>query len=515
MKYTLNEKITSLDYVEREINRSCMSPVNIKVFDYETGKFIRKEVPCGKCLNCRYQHQAQWVKRMQYESMPNINKYVYFITLTYSPDFLAINKNYREETFAIKKNNKWIPLLLCRKHLSLFNQRLHKKKKTDYTYFGTGEYGSEGSRPHFHMILWSNTPFTEKDIEDAWTLRGTLIGRIQFDNLVENGTLHDLRSDSPESLNGHESNHISKYVNKYVCKLDESPLESMKTERLIRLAYRRAYVKTKKYDRPLNRDCTHLNKSENKHLNEFIQTYGNELDNEYTATTSRKQTYYTYPTVEEFFNQFLPYTTCSKGAAIGSRYIEDYVSGTEDLLKKDIYNTEGKKLSIPQSFKREIITSLAPILPVDPITNNTSLSNLNGVSNLLSDIRANINGSYTSGRRFDYKNHWLFTDRKIIYHLTSNGDVHLYNYRNGEFRETIGIDDFENRLNLIEYFNFRRTYSKEVNEYTQSKIDFFNEQVELAGLKKDFVNYRKELLKNKVLQFKKADNIYKFKHKQF
>lgn len=507
---------TSLDYVKSEIEHECLSPVRTKLYNYETGKYEWREVPCGKCLNCRYKNQQKWVKRMQQESDPEINKYVYFVTLTYSPDFLAKNKTYRDETYAIKVKKKWLPLLLCRKHLSLYFQRLRKSKPgIEFTYYACGEYGEDMSRPHFHFILWSNTPFTEKDFSTAWTLRGTQIGRIQVDDLVQNGTLSDLRSDSPMA-EGVSSSHISKYVAKYVNKLNHSPLESMATEKYIRKVYRQRYIKTHTYDRPLNRDLTHISKTENKYINKFIEQYGKEeLNEEYCIFNKEKAQVYRYSTVEKFFEQFLPYTTCSKANAIGERYIQKYVTSKEDLLKRNIYNNVGQKLTIPQNTKRKLIRKEFPILPINPLTNNTSETDLIGVSDLLQDIHSYILGSYTQNRRFDYKNNWLFTDRTYIYNLKSTGECDIFDYKSSEYRETITIDEFETLLKLEEYLSFKRTYSKEINEYIETKIDYFNQQVQLAGLQRDFTNFKKQVIKNKMSDFFKKNAEYKFKHKQF
>lgn len=114
-----------------------------------------------------------WFLRLKNEEKRS--KSVWFITLTYDDDHL---------THGLMRDT------LVKMDLMKFNKRLRKalygskSKGTYYKYYAVGEYGTEGQRPHYHILLFLGA-MTQKTISDmvekAWSLRGISIGRNQVE----------------------------------------------------------------------------------------------------------------------------------------------------------------------------------------------------------------------------------------------------------------------------------------------------------------------------------------------
>ena len=93
------------------------------------------KVPCRKCIGCRLDYSLQWSTRMLCES--KTHKTSSFITLTYNDSHLPLNKT------------------LIKRHLQLFFKRLRKAyPNQNIRYYGVGEYGDEGQRPHYHACVF-------------------------------------------------------------------------------------------------------------------------------------------------------------------------------------------------------------------------------------------------------------------------------------------------------------------------------------------------------------------------
>lgn len=124
----------------------CYHPLFV-IKPYDGGKLIFNnrdadgvplKIPCGQCIGCRIDRARQWALRCVHESM--YHDHNSFLTLTYSPETLR----YTEETF--------LPTLVLR-DCQLFLKRL-RKRLGKFRYFLAGEYGSEFSRPHYHLLLF-------------------------------------------------------------------------------------------------------------------------------------------------------------------------------------------------------------------------------------------------------------------------------------------------------------------------------------------------------------------------
>jgi len=105
--------------------------------------------PCGQCLSCRINKSRIWAQRIMLESM--VSAPCSFVTLTYNDEHLPKDKS------------------LNPRHLTLFFKLLRKylgSKKVRY--FGVGEYGSQGDRPHYHIILFGVGADCQPIVEKSW-----------------------------------------------------------------------------------------------------------------------------------------------------------------------------------------------------------------------------------------------------------------------------------------------------------------------------------------------------------
>lgn len=106
-------------------------------------------IPCGHCLGCKLDKSSEWATRVYCES--KLHKENCFITLTYNTPNLPINEN---GLSTLKKKN--ITDFIKRLRYYLYEQKIEIK------YFGCGEYGNTGGRPHAHIAILGWQP---KDLE--------------------------------------------------------------------------------------------------------------------------------------------------------------------------------------------------------------------------------------------------------------------------------------------------------------------------------------------------------------
>lgn len=92
-------------------------------------------VPCGRCIACRIRKQSEWSLRIMHENA--CHKKSCFVTLTLD-----------------EKNLPW-DNSVSKDVLRNFMKRLRKNvSPTLIRYFGCGDYGDEGDRPHYHIALF-------------------------------------------------------------------------------------------------------------------------------------------------------------------------------------------------------------------------------------------------------------------------------------------------------------------------------------------------------------------------
>lgn len=97
------------------------------------------KLPCNQCIGCRTDHKQQWALRLEHEM--RMHSVSVFITLTYDPQSLP-----RGST-------------LVKRHVQSFIKSLRDKiEPIRIRYFACGEYGEQGTRPHYHLIVYGWQP---------------------------------------------------------------------------------------------------------------------------------------------------------------------------------------------------------------------------------------------------------------------------------------------------------------------------------------------------------------------
>lgn len=121
-----------------------------------------QKVPCGKCIQCRLNYSREWANRCVLES--RFYEHNAFVTLTYDNEHLfrlPWKLDYDEE-----KNEFFRRPSLLKDDVQKFLKDLRSYFKYHFDHdgirhFAAGEYGDEGGRPHFHVILF-NCDFPDK-----------------------------------------------------------------------------------------------------------------------------------------------------------------------------------------------------------------------------------------------------------------------------------------------------------------------------------------------------------------
>lgn len=99
---------------------------------------------CRSCISCRLKHSRDWASRVQFEAKQY--DFNYFVTLTYDDENLprAIDMyptlNYVDVQKFFKRLRKYF---------------MFHFKQSNIRYFGSGEYGSQFDRPHYHFIIFN------------------------------------------------------------------------------------------------------------------------------------------------------------------------------------------------------------------------------------------------------------------------------------------------------------------------------------------------------------------------
>lgn len=137
-----------VDHIEEQVTDEGVKLVRVRSPDYAYGVKVYTEydeVPCGKCLGCHLDRAREWSDRclMEMDAHPDVP--AYFLTLTYSNQFLPLVKS--------KASDQLVASLRYR-DIQLFLKRLRKYyPDEDIRFLCCGEYGPETLRPHYHMIL--------------------------------------------------------------------------------------------------------------------------------------------------------------------------------------------------------------------------------------------------------------------------------------------------------------------------------------------------------------------------
>lgn len=121
------------------------------------------QLPCGRCAHCRARRASAWSFRLRKEVQRAKN--AYFVTLTYDNEHVPISKN---RFMTLDKSHVQLFIKTIRNNENRIAKRLGRKSPVfgKLTYFGVGEYGSEGSRPHYHLLIFN---CHRQGITDAWS----------------------------------------------------------------------------------------------------------------------------------------------------------------------------------------------------------------------------------------------------------------------------------------------------------------------------------------------------------
>lgn len=102
---------------------------------------------CGRCEACRFRQAKVWAHRIILES--TLHSENCFVTLSYDDEHLPEGGN------------------LEPRDLQLFMKRLRKEwEPRKIRFYGSGEYGEKGNRPHYHVILFG-LPTCDRGRTDA------------------------------------------------------------------------------------------------------------------------------------------------------------------------------------------------------------------------------------------------------------------------------------------------------------------------------------------------------------
>lgn len=153
---------------------------NKKIFHIDkTERFVKLvQVPCGYCSECLNQKAKSTTFRIMKEVQEH--KFNWFVTLTYDDEHLPSNYSLVQDE--ISKFNKKLKVYLNR-----------AGKKSDFRFYGVGEYGSQTARPHYHVIYfglelddlefyskneYGQLLYNSKFLNDVWSKGHVVIGEV-------------------------------------------------------------------------------------------------------------------------------------------------------------------------------------------------------------------------------------------------------------------------------------------------------------------------------------------------
>lgn len=329
--------------IKKYIYGHCVSPVKVRIWDSFSNSYVVRLLPCGKCLHCRNTHINEWCTRLV--AQKKYSKYCYYVSLDYAPFSLSDPNAYKlaSETAAcyhnINKNGTFgmHPLVLCKNHLQDFYKRL-RKQGIKCQYFACGEYGMHANgrgygRPHFHNIIFSNSPITDSSFEKAWTINGYKIGRV------------DIQDMSMFQLGDKNSLKIFKYVCKYLQKGD------FDFEKLATIDFHRTYFKSIKLA---------IKPKTELFSGDSFQIIGDE------GFTWR-----------EYIKKYSPFVVCSRRPSIGSDYFKDNL---ERFTRKDfrLFGLPDSCTSFPRYYVRRAKESAYPVFCIGSVSQKPSSSSRMG-----------------------------------------------------------------------------------------------------------------------------------------
>lgn len=115
--------------------------------------YLYLDFPCGQCMACRLNKQREKAMRISHELQYHNDNV--FVTLTYKPEMLPKGAT------------------LVKADMQKFMKRVRKAIEPDQVrFFGAGEYGELGLRPHYHLILFGISVNDKRVFDDLHYLPG-------------------------------------------------------------------------------------------------------------------------------------------------------------------------------------------------------------------------------------------------------------------------------------------------------------------------------------------------------
>jgi len=134
---------------------------NMKCFYPQKFKNSDGPVNCGRCPACRQNRINGWVVRL--EKHERHQESAHFITLTYADgqctktknglltlDYCHVRHFFKQLRRLHDANNKKVERLS-----NQFDRVIGQISRKKISYYCAGEYGSHGSRPHYHIIMFN------------------------------------------------------------------------------------------------------------------------------------------------------------------------------------------------------------------------------------------------------------------------------------------------------------------------------------------------------------------------
>jgi hypothetical protein len=129
----------------------CRSPVYLTK-PYASGG----PVACGQCIACRLNRKRFWVGRMLLEH--HFSGHSFFVTLTYNDDNVPTHLG--EDGNPVQTLDPYD----FKKWTMRWRKRFGKLR-----FFGVGEYGDRTQRPHYHAVIFNESPHTvEWKVRQTW-----------------------------------------------------------------------------------------------------------------------------------------------------------------------------------------------------------------------------------------------------------------------------------------------------------------------------------------------------------
>lgn len=166
-----------------------------------------QDLPCRRCIGCRLEDARQLAMRCCHEA--SLHEFNSFLTLTYAPEFLPGGFCQECTSFYWKYPKRGerryqyryhVKGSLCPTAPSYFVKRLREFLAREYPHlkiktYGCAEYGEQGLRPHYHLLIFGfdfpdRVPaekagdfqlFSSDTLSKLWPVGRARIGEVNFE----------------------------------------------------------------------------------------------------------------------------------------------------------------------------------------------------------------------------------------------------------------------------------------------------------------------------------------------